>query len=152
MSPRHRPFLDAYSEQIGPVGSAFIIGHEIGHHISYLLGWIRGVNMSIKQNELQADCFSGTWASAVDYVYGFTSDELNAASQAVISTGSPISTWFDPTVHGTASQRLTAFEAGFLNGPFVCVDPAWLGQFPLAEGETLKVPFGEGAQQGFDQH
>ena len=57
----HTAFLDSYLEEIGDLAPAFIISHEIGHHVSRLLNWIPGVTMSKKQNELQADCFGGAW-------------------------------------------------------------------------------------------
>ena len=129
----HRGLLDQFSNQYGPLGAAFIIAHEIGHHVSWLLGWDHGVNISVKQSELQADCFAGTWASAVNAVdFEFSSAHLDSTARAVIRTGQPEYTWFDPNNHGTVTQRLTAWEAGFLHGPFICDNPAWLGQFPLS--------------------
>ena len=127
----HAPFLDHYVEEVGDLGAAIIIGHEVGHHVSWLLGWIPGYNMSTKQNELQADCFAGAWASAVDEREGLSPERLNAAAVTLISVGSPQHTWFDPAIHGTSVQRLKAFADGFLD-PVVCTDPAWVGRWPLS--------------------
>ena len=112
------------------MGAAIIIAHEFGHHVGSLLGWIPGYNMSTKQSELQADCFAGAWASAVEEREGLSPESLNAAALTLINIGNPQHTWFDPAVHGTAIQRLNAFTAGFLYPPD-CTDPWWLGQWPL---------------------
>ena len=143
----HTAFLDSYSEEIGPMASAFIISHEIGHHVSWQLGFIPGENMSLKQNELQADCFGGAWAAEADREFGLTSEDLHAAAQALIEVGNPEYSWFDPDIHGTGAQRLLAFFSGFSDGPAICADPDWLEQFPLAATETLARPLGDGARE-----
>ena len=142
----HQPFLHDIWKLGGDLGPAFVVAHEFGHHVSWLLGWEPGYNMSTKQNELQADCFSGTFAGLIDETtHEWSSSELDGAARAVISTGSPNYTWFDPGIHGTRTQRLQAWNAGFRRGPYICTEPSWLGQFPLAEEEMLAVPLGEGA-------
>ena len=124
-------FMDKYYDEIGPMGTAFIIGHEIGHHVSWQIGWRIGDAMSKKQNELQADCFSGAWARSVDELVDLEPEEIQEATEAIISVGSPAETWFDPNYHGTAIQRLSAFYAGFRTGPRTCMDPAWVYQWPV---------------------
>ena len=143
----HAAFLDGYFLEIGPMASAYIIGHEIGHHVSWELDWIPGVNLSRKQSELQADCFAGAWAGASDAEFELAPEDLAAATAAVLSVGQPEETWFNPDLHGTGKQRLSAFGAGFDEGPSICTDPSWLAQFPLTATETLPYPVGDGARE-----
>lgn len=143
----HAGFLDTYSEEIGWPASAFIIAHEIGHHVSWQLNWIPRQNMSKKQNELQADCFGGAWARAVDEFHGLTPEDRYGMAIALITVGSPEHTWFNPDLHGTAVQRQHAFDSGFEGGPGICTDRNWLDQFPLASTDALAYPLGDGAHE-----
>jgi predicted metalloprotease len=109
---------------------AFIIGHEFGHHVSWLLGWPPLI--SPKESELQADCFAGSWASDADARGLLEEGDLEEAVVAVISVGDPDDTWFDPTLHGTANQRLAAFAIGYEEGPGGCTDSEFFDSFPVS--------------------
>src|SRR5690606_19917067 len=82
----------------GDFAQAYVIAHEVGHHVQGLLGTLGSVQQQ-KQNvssaaanelqvriELQADCYSGLWAHHADAArqileHGDIDDALNAASQ-----------------------------------------------------------------------
>jgi predicted metalloprotease len=121
--------LGDYLQLVGDMAPAFIIGHELGHHVSWLLGW--PLSISPKEAELQADCFAGAWASNADSRGLLEEGDLEEAVEAVISVGDPDDTWFDPTLHGTVGQRLTAFAIGYEEGPAGCTETAFFDLFPV---------------------
>ena len=141
----HTAFLDSYLDEIGDLAPAFIISHEIGHHVSWQLGWIPGVAMSKKQNELQADCFGGAWVRSISDMDLLETGDLEEAALTLFHIGNPEFTWFNPNLHGTSLQRLLAFAAGFDDGPARCTSTEWLGQFPTPPAEAPARPLGEGA-------
>ena len=143
----HTAFLDSYLDEIGDLAPAFIISHEIGHHVSWQLGWIPGVIMSKKQNELQADCFGGAWVRSISDRGLLETGDLEEAARTLFHIGNPEFTWFNPNLHGTSLQRLLAFAAGFDDGAARCTSNEWLGQFPTPPAEAPARPLGEGARE-----
>ncbi|WP_296405954.1 neutral zinc metallopeptidase [Psychrobacter sp.] len=117
----------------GDFAQAYVIAHEVGHHVQTLLGISQKVTearrqvnetqanqLSVRQ-ELQADCFAGVWANRnqqrVDYLEpGDLEEALNAASQIgddrlTRGTVSP-----DNFTHGTSQQRVNWFTRGLQSG------------------------------------
>ncbi len=117
-----RTFLDSYLSSIGDMAPAFIISHEIGHHVSRLLGWV-WPRVSKKQAELQADCFGGVWTADAQDRGLLETGDLEEAVTTLIDVGDPNISWFDPNEHGTPVQRVGAFLYGFLHGPSGCTSP-----------------------------
>lgn len=122
----------------GDFAQAYVIAHEVGHHVQNLLGIsdkVRGLQqqarseaevnrLSVKQ-ELQADCFAGVWGNSMKnqqvLELGDMEEALNAA-EAIgddrlqkQSTGRVIP---DSFTHGTSQQRYTWFKRGFDSGDF----------------------------------
>jgi predicted metalloprotease len=123
----------------GDFAQAYVIAHEIGHHVQHQLGideQVRGVarsrpeqanELSIRQ-ELQADCFAGVWAQST-YERGLLErGDLEEGLGAAAAVGddriqqqaggrlNPES-W----THGSAEQRTTWFQRGFESGnPDAC--------------------------------
>ena len=95
-----------------------IIGHEWGHHIQTLTG--TGVTSAIEY-ELQADCFAGAFIA-----YATDSDLVSPVigTLALQLTQAAGDVWwalpFDEAVHGTQSDRATAFLAGQNGGLEAC--------------------------------
>lgn len=54
-------FLAIFLSQVGDGAPAFIISHELGHHVNDLLGWVAPI-ITLKESELMADCLG--WPSA----------------------------------------------------------------------------------------
>jgi hypothetical protein len=134
--------LDFYTElknrfdAPGDFAQAYVIAHEIGHHVQHLLGITEEVHgsrqrlsegeanrMSVRL-ELQADCLAGVWANRTEREHGFleegdVDEALNAASaigddrlQQRGSGGvSP-----DSFTHGTSEQRVRWFRSGLQTG------------------------------------
>ena len=133
-------FYDELRSRFGAPGDfaqAYVIAHEVGHHVQTLLGINQQVQQQSQQDpnaanglsvamELQADCLAGVWAQSVfeqgDLEQGDLEEGLNAASSVgddriQASAGAAVNpeTW----THGSAEQRSTWFRTGFDSG-----DPA----------------------------
>ena len=120
----------------GDFAQAYVIAHEIGHHVQNLLGILNKVqkeksNVSEnKQNalqvkvELQADCYAGLWAyySKKDFnsiEKGDIQEALNAASAIGDDTLQKKAQGYvvpDSFTHGSSSQRMAWFKKGFEGG------------------------------------
>ncbi len=131
-------FYDQLRRQFGAPGDfaqAYVIAHEVGHHVQNLIGVLPEFNrarqtMSQEQAnaasvkvELQADCFAGAWARD-EFERGFLEsgdleEAMNAANQIGddrLTGGRVPSTQF---THGTSEQRMKWFRQGYESG-----DPA----------------------------
>jgi predicted metalloprotease len=132
-------FLEQLQEQLGAEGDfavAYIVAHEVGHHVQKLLGTLDKVhslrgNVSEKKYneqtvrlELQADFYAGIWAHHAQKMKniletGDIEEAMNAA-QAVgddrIQMQSRGYVVPDSFTHGTSEQRMTWFERGFTTG------------------------------------
>jgi predicted metalloprotease len=123
----------------GDFAQAYVLAHEVGHHVQNLLGISDQVRQLQQSNpgdanelsvrlELQADCFAGIWAYSEftqDFLERGDIEEALGAASAVgddriqeMSTGmiNP-ETW----THGSSEQRIEWFKAGFDSGdPNIC--------------------------------
>lgn len=114
---------------VGDAASAFVVGHEIGHHVSYILGWTSV--LSFKQNELQADCFSGAWLRGAADRGLLDEGDIDEMFGAADLVGNPKGTWFDPNVHGTLAQRKWAALIGLHGEAVACGRPAFIDALPV---------------------
>ena len=111
-------FMDGQLQQFGDFAPALIIAHEIGHHTENILG-VNNV-FTISQ-ELQADCLAGAWAASAGARGLLEAGDLQEGAGSLFSVGDPFGTpWFAPGAHGTAFQRIDAFNRGYLNSPASC--------------------------------
>lgn len=110
----------------GDVAEAYVIAHEVGHHIQNLTGAIDGSALdnddSIKI-ELQADCYAGLWAHSLRDQGIFETNEISEAMNAAESVGDDrIQQQTEGAVHpeswthGSAEDRLAAFTTGYETG------------------------------------
>ncbi len=120
----------------GDFAQAYVIAHEIGHHVQNLVGINDKMNqarqtlstkdynkLSVKL-ELQADCFAGIWANKADKVRniveeGDIDEALNAASQIGDDRLQQQSHGYvtpDSFTHGSSRQRVHWFTVGYKNG------------------------------------
>jgi predicted metalloprotease len=129
-------FFDELSRQLGAPGQfaqAYVIGHEVGHHVQNLLGILdrvdreraqaseAGSNALSVRLELQADCLAGVWATRSQQEQGWRLEPgdiesaLNAASKIGDDTlqrrtrGVVVPESF---THGTSAQRVGWFRRG----------------------------------------
>jgi predicted metalloprotease len=137
-------FFDELAQKFGAAGDfaeAYVVAHEVGHHVQNLLGILPKVNaqrqrmseadsnqMSIRV-ELQADCFAGIWGKYTEQKglleQGDLEEALNAATQIGDDTlqkrtqGYVVPESFN---HGTSAQRSTWFKRGFDSGKLSACD------------------------------
>ncbi|MUG32585.1 KPN_02809 family neutral zinc metallopeptidase [Psychrobacter sanguinis] len=124
------------ADKAGDFAQAYVIAHEVGHHVQTLLGTSQKVNearrqlseaqgnqLSVRQ-ELQADCYAGVWANRnqqrVQFLEEGDIDEaLQAASQIGddrLAQASGRAVMPDNFTHGTSQQRVNWFTRGFQSG------------------------------------
>lgn len=124
----------------GDFAQAYVIAHEVGHHVQTLLGVsqqmqaarqrgarMEGDNGLLVRQELQADCFAGVWAYHAQQRHDWLEEgDLEAALKAANAIGddhlqrqSQGRVVPDAFTHGTSAQRVKWFRTGFDNG-----DPA----------------------------
>jgi predicted metalloprotease len=116
----------------GDFAQAYVIAHEVGHHVQNQLGISDKVRKAQSSNpseanalsvdlELQADCFAGVWGHATQNILdpGDIDEGLGAAAavgddRIQKQAGARVSseTW----THGSSEQRATWFRAGFDSG------------------------------------
>lgn len=117
----------------GDFAQAYVIAHEVGHHVQNLMGIsdqvyearrrlseVEGNRLSVMQ-ELQADCFAGVWANkAVDMLEeGDIEEGLNAASSIGDDRLQKQSQGYvtpDSFTHGSSKQRVKWFKKGLSSG------------------------------------
>ncbi|MBD8871951.1 neutral zinc metallopeptidase [Rhodanobacter sp. DHB23] len=121
----------------GDFARAYVIAHEVGHHVQNLLGVFDKVQqlqqqgypmdgadgLSVRQ-ELQADCFAGVWANRtqqrLDWLQpGDVESALNAASAVgddTLQKETQGRVMPDTFTHGTSAQRVKWFKAGMQSG------------------------------------
>ncbi len=133
-------FFDEMRARLGGGGDfaqAYVIAHEVGHHVQTLLGFSREVDAAqrrgdsvegaegpLVRQELQADCLAGVWAhdaqsrhhwldpgdaeQALATATAIGDDRLQRQSQGTVVP--------DAFTHGTSQQRVRWFSTGFESG------------------------------------
>ena len=130
-------FFDELGRRFGAPGDfaqAYVIAHEIGHHVQTLLGISqqvgRGDNAMSVRLELQADCFAGIWANhaqrsrdmleagdveeALTAATAIGDDRLQQQSQGYVVP--------DAFTHGSSAQRVRWFRQGMQAGTLDACD------------------------------
>lgn len=146
-------FFDQMKNQLkagGDFAYAYVIAHEVGHHVQYLLGTLNKVQqqqsrMSQKESnqlnvrlELQADFYAGVWAYHDNKNFksleaGDIENGLNAASQIgddrlqMQSQGYTVPDSFN---HGTSAQRSRWLKKGLQTGN-------------ISDGDTFSIPYAQ---------
>ena len=131
-------FYDDMKNKLGAAGDAafaYVIAHEVGHHVQNLTGIMAQVNrarqragereanrLSVKL-ELQADCLAGVWANRAQEQQLFETGDLEEAFNAAEAVGddrlqqrSQGYAVPDSFTHGTSAQRLQWFQRGLQSG------------------------------------
>lgn len=118
-----------FKAQGGDVAEAYVIAHEVGHHVQNELGIMSQAQQQENSNEqsvrleLQADCFAGIWAHSVADKGIFQTGEINEALDAASAVGDDRiqqsiqgritpETW----THGSSAQRVEWFTNGYESG------------------------------------
>jgi hypothetical protein len=132
-------FFDELAKKHGATGDftkAYVLAHEIGHHIQNLQGTLDKAhsfqashsktdsNVMQVRIELQADCYSGVWAHHAQKRYGILEagdieEALNAASSIgddILQKQAQGYVSPDSFTHGSSEQRSSWFKRGFEQG------------------------------------
>jgi predicted metalloprotease len=120
----------------GNFAQAYVLAHELGHHVQNLLGIDAKVSrtggrdrrsrnaMSVKQ-ELQADCFAGVWGNGAKSRNLLEAGDIEGALTAAAAIGDdrlekqagiPVDS--ETFTHGSSAQRMKWFRRGFETGRF----------------------------------
>jgi len=118
----------------GEFAQAYVLAHEMGHHVQKLLG-IEGKARAAEERdprsakavsvrlELQADCFAGVWAHSTDQRHLLDVGDIDAALRAAAAVGDDrlqrMSTGHvnpETFTHGSSAQRTEWFKRGFDGG------------------------------------
>jgi predicted metalloprotease len=125
----------------GDFAQAYVLAHELGHHVQHVLGVDEQVRRAQQQRpdlqnplsvrmELQADCFAGIWGHSTQrrsiLEAGDVDDALNAASaigddRIQQRTGGGVQP--ESFTHGSSAQRMEWFRRGFESGDVERCDP-----------------------------
>ena len=113
----------------GDFAQAYVIAHEVGHHVQNLLGTMAKVQRQGQNNqlsvalELQADCYAGIWANHAQKRGVVEAGDPEEALRAAAAVGDDMiqrrtQGYVVPEsfTHGTAQQRQQAFAVGMKSG------------------------------------
>ena len=107
----------------GDFAQAYVIAHEVGHHVQNLIGATRNSVPGETQNqtsvrvELQADCFAGVWGHTARSNLAIDDADLREATNAAHNIGDDaLGAREGQYTHGTSAQRITWFRRGFDSG------------------------------------
>ena len=130
-------FYDELRQRFGAPGEfaqAYVLAHELGHHVQKLIGVEEKVHAAQEQNpraanqlserlELQADCFAGVWGHSTDQRKLLDPDEVHEGLNAAAAVGDDRlqrmagrSVNPETFTHGTSQQRMDWFQKGFSTG------------------------------------
>jgi len=134
-------FFDELKSRFGAYGDfavAYVLAHEIGHHVQNQLGILNDVNSQrsrmsetsanrlLVKLELQADFLAGMWAHYDEQMFNsLESGDIEEAMNAAASVGDDVlqkryqgRVIPDAFTHGTAAQRKEWFRKGYTTGDF----------------------------------
>ena len=130
--------LPALRDANGEMGVTMVLAHEYGHAVQRKGGLTKRGTPTLL-SEQQADCFAGSYmrwvaeGSSPRFTLS-TGEGLNNVLAAVIAFRDPLLSEGDPEAgvdeHGSAFERLSAFQIGFTDGPSACasIDMREIGQ------------------------
>jgi predicted metalloprotease len=130
-------FYDELQSRFGASGDfakAYVLAHEIGHHVQKILG-IEGQARRLQQGnpqaanqvsvrlELQADCFAGVWAHSTQERHLLEAGDVESALSAAAAVGDDRIQKMtrgriqpETFTHGSSEQRMSWFNKGFNGG------------------------------------
>lgn len=130
-------FFSEMKSKLGATGEfaqAYVIAHEIGHHVQKILGTEQKVRQEVASNprmanpisvrvELQADCYAGVWANSTQQRDLLEKGDVESAMNAAAAVGDDHLQKMetgrvmpDKFTHGTSAQRTYWFKQGFNSG------------------------------------
>ncbi|MBY0568399.1 MAG: neutral zinc metallopeptidase [Hyphomonadaceae bacterium] len=122
----------------GDFAQAYVIAHEVGHHVQNLIGATQRSVQGETQNqtsvriELQADCLAGVWGHSARATLAIDEADLREALNAAHAIGDDSlgQTNEASFTHGTSAQRMRWFRRGFDSG-----DPRQCDTFAVSQAQ-----------------
>ena len=135
-------FYDELKTKFGAAGDfaqAYVIAHELGHHVQHILGTDAKMRQTLQRNpdranelsvklELQADCYAGVWGHSTQQRKILQQGDIEEGLAAAAAVGDDriqqrttghVNT--DSFTHGSSAQRTSWFKKGFDTGdPRAC--------------------------------
>lgn len=118
-------FFDELRRRFGAPGEfarAYVIAHEIGHHVQKIMGKLDQGGGSVPV-ELQADCLAGVWANSTERREIVNMHDIDSALNAASAVGDDrlqreTRGYVRPETftHGSSAQRIAAFRRGLNSG------------------------------------
>lgn len=136
-------FYDELKQRFGAPGDfaqAYVLAHEIGHHVQNLLGIEKQMRAAQQRRpqqanelsvrmELQADCFAGLWAHSYAQMGGLEAGDVEEGLGAAAAVGDDRIQRMgggrvnpDAFTHGSAAQRQKWFNQGYRSGDLKSCD------------------------------
>ena len=136
-------FFNELKNQLGAGGEfaqAYVIAHEIGHHVQKIVGTENKVRQELEEHpkmanaisvrvELQADCYAGIWANSTRQRDLLEKGDLESAVNAAAAVGDDHLQKMetgrvmpDKFTHGTSAQRTYWFKQGLTTGSLTACD------------------------------
>jgi len=130
-------FFDELRRRFGAPGDlaqAYVIAHELGHHVQNIVGTSKRVQDAMERDrrnandysvrlELQADCYAGIWAHSAQQRNVLEAGDIEEAMGAAAAVGddriqkmSGRAVNPESFTHGSAAQRMEWFQKGFSSG------------------------------------
>jgi predicted metalloprotease len=130
-------FYDELQRRLGASGDfaqAYVIAHEIGHHVQHLLGTDQQVRRAQQSDpgaanqysvalELQADCFAGVWGRSTEQRNNLSPGDIEEGMNAAAAVGDDRilrkagrRADVESFTHGSSAQRVSWFRKGFDSG------------------------------------
>jgi uncharacterized protein len=124
----------------GDLAQAYVVAHEVGHHVQHLLGTdeklkslsrqqLQGEQGASVRLELQADCYAGIWANSTEQRKLLEAGDVEGALKAAASIGDDrLQKEATGTVqpeqwtHGSAQERSRWFKRGYESGSMEACD------------------------------
>jgi predicted metalloprotease len=118
--------LTPLAEEYGAAVLGVVLAHEYGHAIQARIGALDTDHATI-YTEQQADCFAGAWTGQAyrgeSPLLRLGDTDVRAGLLAMLSVRDPVGTdQFLPGGHGSAFDRVGAFQEGFRDGPARCAE------------------------------
>ena len=118
--------LGALASEFGPAVMGVVLAHEYGHAIQERVG-VLDQDLATVVTEQQADCFSGAWVaharSGDATLVRLDDTDVRSALIAMVTVRDPVGVdQFSEGGHGSAFDRVGAFQEGFLGGVARCAE------------------------------
>ena len=117
--------LDELAADYGEYAAVAVLAHEWGHFIQDLLQLLTN-DRPLRQIELQADCFTGSFTTYLNQTDQLAEGEYQSARTLFYSIGddivNPDAPYNQPGAHGTGEERQTAFDYGWNSSFFDCLN------------------------------